>query len=110
MFSLWRRKLNGEISDGTKFKAKWHLSDTLEVTVKNFDKPNKLTFVNGGPIEGTLNLSLTSLDFDTTKMQSEFITRPNGFMRAIFPIVKSKIKKQEELNMVNLKNYLEKIN
>lgn len=101
------KKTEGDIANGTKFKAKWHLSDTLEVTVQKFDKPNKLTFVNGGPIEVTLNLTLKSLDTLRTEMQSEFIAKPNGFTRAIFPIIKRQIEKQETLNMINLKNYIE---
>ncbi len=101
------KKTEGAIANGTKFKAKWHLSDTLEVTVQKFNKPHHITFVNGGPIEVTLNLTLNSLDTSLTEMQSEFIAKPNGFIRAIFPIIKSRMQKQEKLNMANLTNYLE---
>lgn len=101
------KKTEGAIANGTKFKAKWHLSDTLEVTVQKFDKPHHLTFVNGGAIEVTLNLTLNSLDASLTEMQSEFIAKPNGFTRAIFPIIKRQMEKQEKLNMINLKNYIE---
>lgn len=101
------KKTEGATAIGTKFKAKWHLSDTLEVTITRFDEPGKLTFVNGGPIEVTLNVSLNSLDTSLTEMQTEFIAKPHGFARAIFPVIKVQMEKQEKLNMINLKNYIE---
>jgi len=96
-----------EVSSGTIFKAKWHLSDTLEVTIQKFITPSEITFVNGGAIEVKLNLNIKSLNDSVTEIQSEFIAKPHGFVRAIFPIIESKLEKQEKLNMVNIKNYLE---
>ncbi|MBX2910863.1 MAG: hypothetical protein KF717_01685 [Cyclobacteriaceae bacterium] len=41
-------------------------------------------------------------------MVSSFVVTPHGFLRAIFPILKNKLKAQEGENMVNLKKALEK--
>lgn len=96
----------GEIGLGTKFRAKWHLSDTLIVTIDKFDRPRQVTFVNGGPIEVVLNITLSPTD-SSTELESRFVAKPNGFARAIFPIIKRQMEKQESLNMTNL-NVLEK--
>lgn len=95
------------ISENTRFKAKWHLSDTIIVTIIKYISPSDLTFVNGGAIKVTLNLTFKFLSDSETVMQSEFIAEPNGFARAIFPVIKKQMAKQEKLNMVNLKNYIE---
>jgi hypothetical protein len=97
----------GEIGAGTKFRAKWHLSDTLVLTIEKFDRPAQITFVNGGPIEVTLNATLAPIE-SGTELESHFIAKPTGFARAIFPIIKMQLEKQERLNMVNLKYALEK--
>jgi len=97
----------GDISNSTRFKAKWHLSDTLEVSIQRYIRPSQITFVNGGTIAVTLNLTLKSLNSSETEMETEFIAKPNGLVRAIFPFLKRELEKQEKLNMVNLKNYIE---
>ncbi|MFZ1677918.1 MAG: hypothetical protein WAT91_11625 [Saprospiraceae bacterium] len=74
---------------------------------KNINKQWKfLEFVNGGPLEVTLELTLTSAG-DATEMESKFIATPHGFIRAIFPIFRKKMKRQEQENMMNLKKALE---
>ncbi|MBK7304485.1 MAG: hypothetical protein IPI90_14865 [Saprospiraceae bacterium] len=90
------KKTDGDVRNGTKFISKWTLSDTLEVTVQNFDKPNHLTFINGGAIEVTFKLTLKSVDSSITEMKSEFIAKPNGFIRAIFPIISREMEKDEK--------------
>lgn len=98
---------NGNIGLGTKFKAKWHLSDTLEVSITKFEPPHEIFFENGGPVEVNLQVTLTQFG-SSTELESKFIAKPHGFIRAIFPIFKSQIKAQEKENMINLKKALEK--
>lgn len=100
------KKSEGAIDVGTVFRAKWHMSDTLDVTVSQYYPPYWVTFENGGPIEVTLKLVL-SKKADTTQLESTFKATPHGFVRVIFPIVKSKMKAREKENMVNLKRALE---
>jgi|WetSurMetagenome_2_1015567.scaffolds.fasta_scaffold82151_1 hypothetical protein len=97
---------DGPIGIGTRFHAKWHLSDTLEITITRYEPPNYVTFVNGGSLEVKLELSLSSSD-KGTEMDSKFIATPHGFLRAIFPVMKSQLKSQEQENMKNLKKALE---
>ena len=96
----------GPIGFGTRFKAKWHLSDTIEVEITHYERPDYITFVNGGPLEVTLDLNLMATD-GSTELKTKFIATPRGFLRAIFPIIKRKLKSQEKENMVNLKKSLE---
>lgn len=97
---------DGPIGIDTRFRAKWHLSDTLEVKIIRYEPPNYITFVNGGSLEVKLELSLSYSD-NRTEMDSKFIATPHGFLRAIFPVMKSQLKSQEQENMKNLKTALE---
>lgn len=94
---------------GTNFRAKWHMSDTIDVVITNYERPNGVTFQNGGELEVNLELKLTPMG-NETEIESRFIVTPHGFLRAIFPLLKSKLKDQESVNMVNLKRAIESIN
>ncbi|MBI1224672.1 MAG: hypothetical protein GC192_05510 [Bacteroidetes bacterium] len=100
------KKSPGPIDVGTVFRAKWHMSDTLDVTVTQFYPPYSVTFENGGAIEVVHKLTLTKMG-DSTRLESQFMATPHGFARAIFPTIKSRIEAQEKKNMKNLKKALE---
>ncbi|HEX5167992.1 MAG TPA: SRPBCC family protein [Cyclobacteriaceae bacterium] len=97
---------DGPIDSGTRFRAKWDLSDTVDVVITRYDEPHFVTFKNGGPIEVTVEIKLTSVGSDT-EMESKFTATPHGFMRAIFPIFLMNIKKQEKEVMQNIKKAIE---
>lgn len=101
------KKSAGAIDVGTVFRAKWHLSDTIDVEVTQYYPPYWVTFENGGPLEVNLKLILSPMG-EATKLESKFVATPHGFIRAIFPIFKAQIKAQEKENMSNLKKALEK--
>lgn len=94
------------IGAGTRFRAKWHMSDTILVEIVRYERPQAVTFVNGGPLEVRLELNLTPSGNETA-MDTRFIVTPHGFLRAIFPIMKGQLAAQEAENMVNLKKALE---
>ncbi len=96
----------GTIGIGTNFLAKWTLSDTINVEIIRYERPYYVTFVNGGKLGVTLELSLSSSE-NKTEMNTKFIATPNGFLRAIFPVMKNRLKYQEQKNMENLKSFLE---
>ncbi|MGZ3952747.1 MAG: SRPBCC family protein [Flavisolibacter sp.] len=102
-----QKTTDGPVGVGTHFKAKWHMSDTLDEEITRFDPPNNLTFENGGALAVSLQVHLSGVD-SATEMEARFIATPHGFLRAIFPIMRSKLKEQEAENMVNLKRALEK--
>lgn len=99
----------GPVAAGTRFRAKWHMSDTLNVDITRYERPYNVTFQNGGPLEVKLGLKLAPKG-SGTEMESHFIVTPHGFLRAIFPILKGKLKSQEEENMINLKKAMESLN
>jgi uncharacterized protein YndB with AHSA1/START domain len=102
------KKTAGDIREGTKFRAKWHLSDTLEVSITRFEPPHVITFENGGPVEVILQVTLNPAD-SITELESRFIATPHGVIRAIFPIFRYSIQKQERENMGNLKKAIENL-
>jgi len=55
----------------------------------------------------SLQVHLTGVD-TARGMEAQFIATPHGFLRAIFPIMRPKLKEQEAKNMVILKRALEK--
>jgi hypothetical protein len=63
--------------------------------------------VNGGPIEVTLDITLTPRG-DGTTLMSRFDAHPKGFFRVVFPLFLMMMKRQEKANMVNAKNTLER--
>jgi hypothetical protein len=97
----------GPIGIGTNFLAKWTLSDTINVEITRYERPYYVTFVNGGKLSVTLELSLSSSG-NKTEMSTKFIATPHGFLRAIFPVMKNRLKSQEQKNMENLKRFLER--
>lgn len=105
---LFMEKISeGAVGQGTRFRAKWDMSDTINEVITRYERPNYVTFVKGGPLEVRLELKLTPVGSET-EMESRFIATPHGFIRAISPIFKAKLKSQEQENMVNLKKALEK--
>lgn len=102
------KKTEGDIGIGSVFKAKWSLSDTIDVAITKYDRPFDVTFENGGQLEVKLILKLTAIDSTATKLESTFIATPHGFIRVIFPFFKRQLKSQESINMQNLKNALER--
>ena len=101
-----QKTTDGPIGVGTRFKAKWHLSDTIDEEITRLVSPTDVTFENGGSLAVSLQVHLTGVD-SATEMEARFIATPHGFLRAIFPIMRSKLKQQEAENMVNLKRAIE---
>lgn len=102
-FAFMEKRTNGDIGIGTIFKAKWGLSDKLDLVVSKYDRPHEVTFEKDGQLEVTLKLKLTPIDSTSSELESRFFVTLHGFIRAIFPIFKIKLKLQESINMDNLK-------
>lgn len=101
------KKSAGPVEAGTVFRAKWHRSDTIDVTITQYYPPYSVGFQNGGPLEVNLLLQLFKTG-DQTKLESRFTATPHGFLRAIFPIVKWQLEAQEKETMLHLKKALER--
>jgi uncharacterized protein YndB with AHSA1/START domain len=101
-----KKTTDGPVGLGTHFRAKWHMSDTIDEQITRFQPSEGVTFENGGPLAVTLQVQLTPID-SATELEARFIATPHGFLRAIFPIMRAKLKQQEQENMVNLKKALE---
>jgi carbon monoxide dehydrogenase subunit G len=98
---------DGAVGLGTKYRAKWKQSGSIICECTRYDRPNAWTYVNGGPIEVTLDITLTPRGEGTTLM-SRFDAHPKGVFRVVFPLFLMMMKRQEKANMVNAKSTLER--
>jgi hypothetical protein len=96
----------GPVAIGTKYRAKWKQSGLIITECTRYDRPHGWTYVNGGPVEVTLDISLAPRG-DGTTLVSRFDARPKGLFRVIFPIFLVMMRRQEKTNMANLKGALE---
>jgi hypothetical protein len=96
----------GPVGLGTKYRAKWTSSPTVELETVHFERPRTWTMHNGGPIEVTLTCRLEPVA-EGTKLNTEFRPRPHGWFRLIFPLFLLIIRRQEKANMGHIREALE---
>ena len=96
----------GPAGAGAKYLAKWKQSGKIEVNCVEADRPRKVRFLNGGPIEVDLAVTLEATARGT-RLDARFDARPRGLFRLVFPIFLMIMRRQEAANMVNLKKALE---
>ena len=94
------------IGVGTKMRGKWTKSKEIELECIRFDPPHGWTWVNGGPVSVTFDVTLTEVD-DGTRLDSTFDATPHGLFRLIFPVFIRMMRKEEARNMTLLKAHLE---
>jgi uncharacterized protein YndB with AHSA1/START domain len=97
----------GPVGLGTKFRAKWKSSPSVEYEIVAFDRPRSWTMHNDGPIEVTLTCHLEPVP-QGTRLNVAFEPTPHGWFRLIFPIFLIMIRGEEKANMVLLRDRLEK--
>lgn len=97
----------GPVRQGTRYRAKWKSSPPVEVEIVEYDRPRSWTAHNGGPIEVAFTCRLAPAP-QGTLLHAEFVCRPHGWFRLIFPIFLLVIRRQEEANMTHLREALER--
>lgn len=97
---------DGPIGIGTKMRGKWTKSKEIELECTRFDPPHGWTWVNGGPVSVTFDVTLTEVN-GGTRLDSTFDATPNGLFRIIFPVFIRMMRKEEAQNMTLLKAHLE---
>ena len=97
---------DGPVAVGTRFRAKWRTSPPILTECTAYERPRRFTYLNGGPIEVELTISLTP-SASGTLLRSRFDARPHGWFRLIFPVFLVILRRQEKANMANVKRYLE---
>jgi carbon monoxide dehydrogenase subunit G len=97
----------GPAGAGTKYLAKWKQSGKIEVHCVEAERPRKVRFVNGGPIEVDLAVTLEATP-QGTRLDARFDAKPRGLFRLVFPIFLMVMRRQEAANMLNLKKALER--
>ena len=82
-------------------------SGKIVVECTRAERPQRVRFVNGGPIEVCLDLELHP-ERASTRLVADFDARPRGLFRIIFPIFLFVMRRQEKKNLRNLKKALER--
>jgi Polyketide cyclase / dehydrase and lipid transport len=94
------------VSVGSRFRAKWKLSQPLNLAVTRFDRPGGWSTETDGPI--TVNLDVDLEDHpDGTKLRTAFDAAPHGKGWLFFPVFLLLIRREEKQNMAHIKAWLE---
>jgi hypothetical protein len=96
----------GPVGLGTRYRAKWSNSPSVELETMAYDRPRSWTMHNGGPIEVTFTCTLEALP-GGARLTSEFTATPHGWFRLVFPLFLMGMRRQEERNMGLIKSTLE---
>jgi hypothetical protein len=97
----------GPVGLGTKYRAKWKSSPSVELVTVRFDRPHTWTKHNRGAIEVTFTCRLEPVP-EGTRLYAEFEPRPHGWLRLIFPLFLLAIRREEKANMTYLRETLER--
>ena len=95
------------VSVGSRFRAKWTLSQPLNLTVTRFDRPSGWSTENDGPIAVTLDVDLVDVP-EGTELRTAFHPVPHGKGWLFFPVFLLLIRREEKQNMAHIKAWLEK--
>lgn len=104
---LMEKITDGAVGLGTRFRAKWKLSQVLTAECVRFDRPDGWTYVNGGPIEVRLDADLVDAP-DGTLVRTRFEPHPHGpAARLKYPLFLLAIRREEKQNAMHYKAWIE---
>ncbi|MFN2581569.1 MAG: SRPBCC family protein [Candidatus Dormibacteria bacterium] len=101
------RITDGPIGVGTRYRAKWRRSSVIVCECTRYDRPHAWTYVNGGPVAVTLDISLSPREGGGTRLRSRFEAHPKGLFRLVFPMFLRIMRRTERENMINARAALE---
>jgi len=88
----------GPVGLGTRYRAKWKGSPSVELDTVAFDRPLGWTTHNAGPIETTFTCRLDPVP-EGTRLHASFEPIPHHWFRLIYPFFLIMIRRQEKANM-----------
>jgi hypothetical protein len=97
----------GRVGPGTKYRAKWKNSPSVELEMVAFERPHTWTMHNGGAIEVTFTASVKGVT-EGTRLSVEFVPRPHGWLRLVYPLFLLAIRRDEKRNMDHIRDALER--
>jgi len=97
----------GPVGVGTRYRAKWKGSPSVELETVAFERPHRWTAHNAGPIEVTFTCRLEPVP-EGTRLRADFEPTPHGWFRFVFPLFLVMIRRQERANMGHLCEALER--
>ena len=93
----------GPVGLGTRYRAKWKGSPSVELETVAFDRPHGWTTHNAGPIEVTFTCRLEPVP-EGTRLHASFEPIPHRWFRLIYPFFLIMIRRQEKANMGHLQD------
>jgi uncharacterized protein YndB with AHSA1/START domain len=98
----------GEVGEGSRFRAKWTKSPLLELEIVRFDRPYGWATHNDGAIAVDLDITLEPVDDGhATILHSRFEADAHGALRLIFPLLLVSLRREEARNMQLVKRRVE---
>jgi hypothetical protein len=97
----------GPVGVGTRYRAKWRSSPSVELETVAFERPRSWTTHNSGPIEVTFTCRLEAVP-EGTRLHAAFEPTPHGWFRLIFPLFLVVIRREEKANMGCLRDAVER--
>lgn len=98
---------DGPVGLGTRYRAKWRNSPSVELETVAFERPCSWTMHNGGPIEATFTCRLEAVS-EGTRLHADFEPTPHGWFRLIFPLFLVILRREERANMGHLRDAVER--
>ena len=72
-----------------------------------FERPHTWTMHNGGAIEVTFTARVEGVT-EGTRLSVEFVPRPHGWFRLVYPLFLQAIRRDEKRNMDHIRDALER--
>lgn len=97
----------GPVGLGTRYRAKWKASPSVELETVAFQRPHGWTMHNGGPIEVTFTCRLEPVP-EGTRLEASFEPTPHGWFWLVFPLFLVMMRREEKANMAHLRDAVER--
>jgi len=97
----------GPVGLGTRYRAKWKSSPSVELEIVAYERPRGWTAHNGGPIEVTFSCRLEP-EPEGTRLEASFEPTPHGWFRLVFPLFLVMMRREEKVNMGLLRDAVER--
>ncbi|UZX02153.1 hypothetical protein F8G81_05620 [Arthrobacter sp. CDRTa11] len=104
---MMEKVTEGPAGLGTRYRAQWKGSPLIEMETVAYERPRTWTMHNGGPLEVTFTCRLEPVP-EGTRLDVEFVPRPHGWFRLLFPVFLLVSRRDEAANMHHIRDALER--
>jgi len=98
---------DGPVGVGTRFQATWSTQPPVVVEVVQYDRPRRWVMHTGGPVEINFTARVDPAP-EGAKLSIDFEAIAHGWFKLVFPVFLFVMRRQERLNMVRVRDALER--